>query len=99
MRLVILPLLLAGCAAQSTVVRDSPARTYTTQRDLPSLEKCLTDSLSKLDDVTSVNSGGVTTLMFGDRGKPSMLIDLAPPRVAVTTNFAPGTRDLIEACI
>jgi hypothetical protein len=99
MRSILLPLLLAGCAAQSSVVRQDPAFTYKTSRSIPELEKCLTDSLSKLDDVTSVNSEGVTTLMFGARSKPTMLIDLAPPKVMVTTNFAPGTRPLIAACV
>jgi hypothetical protein len=100
MRSIALPLLLlTGCATSSSVVRDTPARTYQTRKDLASLEKCLTNSLSKLDDVYAVNSEGTTTLMFGERTKPRMLIDLSPPRVAVTTNFAPGTRDIVEACI
>ena len=112
MRLIaILPLMLAACAAAPTgtseasssapaaVVRDAPVATYTTHKSQPAIEKCLTDSLSKLDDITSVNTGGVTTLVYGKRTEPSMLIELAPPRVSVTTNFAPGTRDIVEACI
>ena len=95
-----LPLiLLAGCAGPTTVTREAPAETFKTHKSVADLEQCLTASLSKLDDITSVNSPGVTTLMFGDRAKPTMLIDLAPNRVIVTTNFAPGTRNLIVACI
>ena len=101
MRLIsLLPLLgLAACAGQSSIVRDAPAASFKTHKSVDELEKCLTGSLSKLDDVTSVSSAGVTTLMLGERTKPSMLIDLAPRRVTVTTNFAPGTRNLIVACI
>ena len=99
MRWILLPLLLTGCATSSNIVRKGEAFTYQTHKSLPALEKCLTASLSKLDDVTSVNSEGVTTLMFGNRDKPKMLIDLAPPRVSVTTLYAHGTRDLVEGCI
>jgi hypothetical protein len=98
MRSIILPLLLTGCAAQS-IVREGPAFTYRTSKRLPALEKCLTATLSKVDDVTAVASGGTTTLMLGPRTNPRMLLDLAPPKVAVTTQFEPGTRDLIESCI
>ena len=109
--IAILPLLLAACATPSSgvgeasaasstaVVRDAPVANYTTHKALPAIEKCLTDSLSKLDDITSVNTGDATTLVYGKRTEPSMLIELAPPRVTVTTNFAAGTRELIEACI
>jgi hypothetical protein len=109
--IVILPLMLTACttasdgvhepsASSSTaVVRNAPVATYTTHKSLAAIEKCLTDSLSKLDDITSVNTGDVTTLVYGKRTEPSMLIELAPPRVSVTTNFAPGTRELVEACI
>lgn len=96
----LLPLLLiAGCAGPSNITRDAPAESFKTHKSVADLELCLTASLSKLEDITSVNNAGVTTLMYGDRAKPSMLIDLAPGRVTVTTNFAPGTRSLIVACI
>ena len=101
MRLIgLLPLLpLAGCAGQSSIVREAPSATFKSHRSVTALEKCITENLSKLDDVTSVTTGGVTTLLFGERTKPSMLLDLTPHRVTVTTNFAPGTRDLIVACL
>lgn len=96
----LLPLLLvAGCAGPTTITRDAPAESFKTHKTVADLEICLTSSLSKLDDITSVNTAGVTTLLYGDRAKPSMLIDLAPGKVTVTTNFAPGTRSLIVACI
>ena len=92
-------LLLAGCAGPTNITRDSPAESFKTHKTVAELETCLTASLSKLDDITSVNSEGVTTLMYGERAKPAMLIDLAPGRLTVTTSFAPGTRSLIVACI
>jgi len=100
MRLImILPLLLAGCAPTSSVVREGEPFTFQTSKSSAQVEKCLTDGLSKLDDITAVASEGVTTLMFGGRTKPRMLIDIAPPRVAVTTTLAYGTREIIAACV
>ena len=100
MRLIILSLLLTSCATASpSGPRDGPGVTYQTGKSLPELEACMTKSLSKLADVTAVATEGTTTLVYGERTQPSMLIDLAPPKVTVETRFAYGTRGLVEACL
>jgi len=76
-----------------------PAAIYKTAKAIPALEQCLTDSLSKLGDVTSIQTEGTTTLMLKTGTEAPMLIDLAPPKVIVTTKFAYGTRNLVKACL
>jgi hypothetical protein len=100
MRLILLSLLLtAGAPVPVSGSRDGPGVTYQTAKSLPELEACMTKSLSKLADVTAVATEGTTTLLFGDRTQPSMLIDLAPPKVTIQTRYAYGTRSLVEACL
>ena len=76
-----------------------PSAIYETAKAIPALEQCLTDSLSKLGDVTSIQTEGTTTLMLKTGTESPMLIDLAPPKVIVTTKFAYGTRSLVKACL
>ena len=76
-----------------------PSAIYKTAKTIPALEQCLTDSLSKLGDVTSIQTEGTTTLMLKTGTESPMLIDLAPPKVIVTTKFAYGTRSLVKACL
>lgn len=72
---------------------------YQSAKSLPDLQKCLTDKLTGVGDVTALKMEGLVTLMVREgEGKP-MLIDLAPPKVTVTTDFLRGTRKLVEACV
>jgi hypothetical protein len=92
-------LLTAGATAPISGPRDGPGVTYRTAKTLSELEACMTKSLSKLADVTAVATEGSTTLLYGERTQPQMLIDLAPPKVIVETRYAYGTRSLVEACL
>ena len=57
---------------------------YQTAKSVPDLQKCLTDKLTGVGDVTALKMEGYVTLMLrGNQGKP-MLIDLAPPKVTVS---------------
>ncbi len=76
-----------------------PGASYQTAKTTSALEQCLTDSLSKLGDVTSIQTEGTTTLMLKTGTEAPMMIDLAPPKVTVTTKFAYGTRNLVKACL
>jgi hypothetical protein len=104
MRSILLALLLTPPAANPTAnpPADPPqglGASYQTAKTLTALEQCLTDSLSKLGDVTSIQTEGTTTLMLKTTTETPMLIDLAPPKVTVTTKFSYGTRSLVKACL
>jgi hypothetical protein len=73
---------------------------YHTAKDIPALQKCLTDRLSQHGDVTEMKfpEGGIT-LMLREGKDEVMLIDLAPPSVTVTTAFLPDTRIIVERCL
>jgi hypothetical protein len=74
-------------------------RTFRTRKSLDQLEKCLTDKLSKVGEVTSVPIEGIKTLMYRTTDEPPMMIDLAPPSVTLTTKFAIGTEPIVRACL
>ena len=74
-------------------------RTFRTRKNLDQLEKCLTDKLSKVGEVTSVPIEGIKTLMYRTTDEPPMMIDLAPPSVTLTTKFAIGTEPIVRACL
>ena len=111
MQSILLALLLTAQAAMAAPAPSSemgsssadapqaPSAIYKTAKAIPALEQCLTDSLSKLGDVTSIQTEGTTTLMLKTGTESPMLIDLAPPKVIVTTKFAYGTRSLVKACL
>ena len=92
-------LLAASAAATPAVAEDKPAASYKSTKTLAVLEQCLTERLSKRGDVTAVANKESTTLMFRESTEAPMLIDLAPPKVTVTTRFAYGTRSIVEDCL
>lgn len=77
----------------------APEAVFQTKKNLADLEKCLTDKLSRVGEVTSVPIEGVRTLMYRTTDEPPMMIDLAPPSVKVTTKFAIGTEPIVKGCL
>jgi hypothetical protein len=76
------------------------AESFRTDRSLAQLENCLSKELSERGDVTAVKiDAQTTTVMLRVGTGAPMLIDLAPPRVRVTTKFLYGTRELIKRCL
>lgn len=96
-----LMLMLSVGAALSAPAPATPQdnSTYETKKTLAQLERCLTKSLSKRGDVTTFNSEGMITVMLKMDDQQPLLIDLAPPKVTVTTRAPHGTRELIRACV
>jgi hypothetical protein len=109
MRSILLSLLAAAFAAEPPAnppaapppvdTQPDAAASYQTTKSLAAIEQCLTDSLSKLGDVTAVKFEKSTTLMLKSGSDAPMLIDIAPPSVKVTTRFAYGARPLVKACL
>lgn len=100
MRAITLSLLLAASASASAAPHDGPGDRFTSKKSLATLQKCLTDKLARLGDVTDVTVDDITTLMIREGpDDPVMVIDLAPPSVTVTTPFLVGSRKLVKACL
>ena len=100
MLLVVSFLLAAAEAPAATAVPAAPAVvTFRSRKSLSQLEKCLTDRLSQLGQVTSVPIEDAKTLMLSTSDEPPMMIDIAPPVVKVTTKFAIGSRPIIKDCL
>jgi hypothetical protein len=91
----------AGTAQPAAPAAPAPevATIFKTSHTVPELEKCLTEKLSAVGEVTSVPIEGTKTLMFRTVDEPPMMIDLAPATVKVTTKFALWTRPIIETCL
>ena len=98
MVLMLVSLLLMG-PPQSPAPEPRPGASYQSRKSLPDLQKCLTDKLSEIGDVTAVKMEDSTTLVLRWGADAPMLIDLAPPKVTVTTRFANGTRKIVEDCL
>ena len=73
--------------------------TFRTRKGIAQLEKCLTDRLSKVGEVTSVPIEGMKTLMYSTTDEPPMMINIDPPSVIVTTKFAIGTQPIVKGCL
>jgi len=91
--------LTAATPNQPATPEQRPGASYQSRKSLPDLQKCLTDKLSEIGDVTAVKMEDSTTLVLRWGADAPMLIDLAPPRVTVTTRFANGTRKIVEDCL
>jgi len=93
--------MLAAFAANSPAApQQAPAASFQTTKTLAVLQRCLTDKLSQFGEVVAVKmEGNSTALVLRQNQDEPMVIDLAPPSVTVTTNFARGTRKLVEACL
>jgi hypothetical protein len=89
----------AGPQAATTAQLSAAGATFHSKKSLPDLERCLTDRLSQLGEVTSVPIENAKTLMFSTMDEPPMMIDIAPPDVKVTTKFAIGTEPIIKGCL
>jgi len=99
--LLFLSLLVSAAEAQTATVAPLPAEStiFHSKKSLPVLEKCLTERLSQIGEVTSVPIENAKTLMFSTTDEPPMMIDIAPPDVKVTTKFAIGTEPIIKGCL
>jgi hypothetical protein len=102
MRLILLLFALGGQAAGYASVpnNEGPGASYQSTKSLPQLQKCLTNKLARIGDVNDITVDGITTLMVREGpNDQAMLIDLAPPKVTVTTKFLYGTRKIVEGCL
>ena len=91
-------ILLALAGAQDADAEATGTR-FQTDKSLPVLEKCLTERLSGVGEVTAISIEGTKSLVLKADGEKPMVIDLVPPAVVVTTKFVFGTRKLVEACL
>ena len=94
---------LLSAAAEAPAANFAPATpaivSFRSLKNLSQLEKCLTDRLSQLGQVTSVPIEDAKTLMLSTSDEPPMMIDIAPPVVKVTTKFAIGSKPIIQGCL
>ncbi|MBV8907443.1 MAG: hypothetical protein JOZ20_00425 [Sphingomonas sp.] len=98
--LLFLPLIMVAADAPAVAAQPhSIGGTFHSKKSMAQLEKCLTDRLSQLGQVTSVPIENAKTLMLSTSDEPPMMIDIAPPDVKVTTKFAIGTEPLVKGCL
>jgi len=97
--LLFLPLVIAAAEAPAAAQVHPAGAVFHSRKNLPQLEKCLTDRLSRLGQVTSVPIENAKTLMLSTSDEPPMMIDIAPPDVRVTTKFAIGTEPIVKGCL
>jgi len=95
-------MLLAAAAmiAQDAPVPHSPGAQFQTKKNLADLQECLTRTMSDFGEVAALSvDENSTTLLIRDNPAGPMVIEVTPPTVTVTTQFIPGTRDLVRHCV
>ena len=97
---IMLALSAAGPPPAAQPPQVSPASSFTSAKTLAALQECLTDKLSEIGEVVALKTeDNVTTLLVRDNPDGPMTIDLAPPKVIVTSRFITGSQKLIKACL
>ena len=101
MSLAVISIMLALSGAEpATADQSAPGTTYTSAKTLAALQQCLTDKLSDIGEVVAVKmEDNTTTLLVRDNPAGPMTIDLAPPKVIVTSRFITGSQKLIKDCL
>ena len=99
MSALLLWLLFAPPAADKTPPGANPDVSYKTSKSLPALETCLYGELSELGEATFMRSAGETILMIRNGEGPPVLVDITPPKVAITTKASLDVRRRVKRCV
>lgn len=98
---VLLSLLLAlwAPAIAPDVTDLSYQRAYTTTRTVPTIQKCLIGELSGLGEQTIMQMGDGAILMIREGQGEPLLIEIAPPKVTITTHSTADVRNRVQRCV
>jgi|SRR5689334_4575465 len=101
MSLAVILIMLGGAGSvPATPVQPASDSTFTSTKTLAALQECLTDKLAEIGEVVALKTeGDTTTLLVRDNPDGPMTIDLAPPKVIVTSRFITGSQKLVKACL
>ena len=105
MSLAVISIMLALSAAEppppaAQPQQDPPRSTFVSTKTLAALQQCLTDKLAEIGEVVALKTeGDTTTLLVRDNPDGPMTIDLAPPKVIVTSRFITGSQKLVKDCL
>jgi len=106
MSLAVISIMLALFAAEPPAATQpqpdssAPGSTFTSAKTLAALQQCLTDKLAMIGEVVALKTeGNSTTLLVRDNPDGPMTIDLAPPKVIVTSRFITGSQKLVKDCL
>ena len=74
-------------------------RAYTTTRTVPVIQKCLIGELSSMGEQTIMQMGDGAILMIRDGQGEPLLIEIAPPKVTITTHSTADVRTRVQRCV
>ena len=74
-------------------------RAYTTARTVPVIQKCLIGELSGLGEQTIMQMGDGAILMIREGQGEPLLIEIAPPKVTITTHSTADVRNRVQRCV
>jgi hypothetical protein len=98
----LLPLLLLSSTALASPPKAAgPAdpQSYTSKKSMATIEQCLLQELSDLGDPTFMRTVDGTTLMIRNGESKPLLIEIAPPKVTITTHASYETRVRVKRCV
>lgn len=98
---VLLSLLLglSAPAAAPDSTELSYQRAYTTTRTVPVIQKCLIGELSGMGEQTIMQMGDGAILMIREAQGEPLLIEIAPPKVTITTHSTADVRNRVQRCV
>jgi len=102
MSLAMISIMLAvsGADPAAAATPQPPGASFTSAKTLAALQQCLTDKLSAVGEVVALKmEDDSTTLLVRDNPDGPMTIDLAPPKVIVTSRFITGSQKLVKDCL
>lgn len=102
MSLAVISIMLAisGADPAAAAPQPAPGASFTSVKTLAALQQCLTDKLSAVGEVVALKmEDNSTTLLVRDNPDGPMTIDLAPPKVIVTSRFITGSQKLVKDCL
>ena len=96
---VTLSLLLGLAPATPDDTEMSYQRAYTTTRTVPVIQKCLIGELSSMGEQTIMQMGDGAILMIREGQGEPLLIEIAPPKVTITTHSTADVRTRVQRCV
>jgi hypothetical protein len=100
MSALLLWLLLSPAEATAPKAAETKAAvSFKTGKSRAKLEACLYDELSDLGEATFMQSEGETILMVRNGQGPPLLVEIAPPRVQITTKASLDVKTRVKRCV
>ena len=89
--------LLLGVISTTAAAQVKPVE-FKTAKAMPDLEKCISTELLDLGDATFMRSPGDTILMIREGQGQPLIVEIAPPKISITTRASADVVRRVQRC-